>query len=44
MIGLVVGLAWKTRELTASMGRSALKEMNAVRDQHWLENHPIDYA
>ena len=44
VIGLVVGLAWKTRELTASMGRSALKEMGTVRDEHWLQTHPIDYA
>jgi hypothetical protein len=44
MIGLAVALAWKTRELTASMGRSALKEMSTVRDQHWLQKHPIDYA
>jgi hypothetical protein len=44
VIGLVVGLAWKTRELTACMGRSALKEMGTVRDEHWLQNHPIDYA
>jgi hypothetical protein len=44
VIGLVVGVAWKTRELTASMGRSALKEMGTVRDQHWLQTHPIDYA
>jgi hypothetical protein len=33
IIGLAVGLAWKTRELTASMGRSALKEMSNVRAQ-----------
>jgi len=44
VIGLAVGLAWKTRELTASMGRSALKEMGAVRDERWLQTHPIDYA
>jgi len=44
VIGLIAGLAWKTRELTASMGRSALKEMGTVRDQHWLHKHPIDYA
>ncbi len=44
VIGLLVGLAWKTRELTACMGRSALKEMSTVRDEHWLQNHPIDYA
>ena len=44
VVGLIIGLAWKTRELTASMGRSALKEMRTVRDEHWLQNHPIDYA
>ena len=44
VIGLLVGLAWKTRELTRSMGRSALKEMGTVRDEHWLQRHPIDYA
>jgi hypothetical protein len=43
-IGLCAGLAWKTRELTASMGRSSLKQMGMVRDEHWLERHPIDYA
>jgi hypothetical protein len=24
--------------------RSSLKQMGAMRDQHWLERHPIDYA
>jgi len=44
LIGLLVGLAWTTRELTASMGRSALKEIGTARDEHWLQTHPIDYA
>jgi hypothetical protein len=43
-IGFILGLTWKTRELTACMGRSAMKEMGAVRDEHWLRSHPIDYA
>ncbi len=43
-IGFILGLTWKTRELTGCMGRSALKEMGTVRDQHWLSTHPIDYA
>jgi hypothetical protein len=43
-IGFCTGFAWKTRELTASMGRGSLKQMGAVRDEHWLERHPIDYA
>jgi hypothetical protein len=44
VIGMLLALGWKTRDLTASMGRSALKEMGTVRDEHWLQNHPIDYA
>jgi hypothetical protein len=43
-VGFCAGFAWKTRELTASMGRSSLKQMGVVRDEHWLERHPIDYA
>src|SRR5271165_4687254 len=43
-IGFIIGLTWKTRELTACMGRTALKEMGAVRDERWLRTHPIDYA
>jgi hypothetical protein len=43
-IGFCAGFAWKTRDLTASMGRSSLKQMRVVRDEHWLERHPIDYA
>ena len=38
------GFAWKTRELTESMARSAGKEIGVARDQRWLERHPIDYA
>lgn len=43
-IGFAAGLAWKTRDLTARMGRSALKEMGTVRDQHWIEKHPVNYG
>ncbi len=43
-IGFVTGFAWRTRKLTGSMTHSAVKSMSAVRDQHWLELHPIDYA
>ncbi len=43
-IGFCAGFAWKTRDLTTSMGRSSLKQMRVVRDEHWLERHPIDYA
>jgi hypothetical protein len=43
-IGFVAGFTWKTRELTASMVQGAARNMGAVRDEHWLERHPIDYA
>lgn len=43
-IGFVAGFAWKTRDLTESMAHSAFKQMNVVRDEHWLDRHPIDYA
>jgi hypothetical protein len=43
-IGFVAGFAWKTRDLTESMAHSAVKQMNVVRDERWLDRHPIDYA
>ena len=42
--GFLAGFGWKTRELTESMSRSAARQMGTVRDQHWLADHPIDYA
>ncbi len=42
--GFLAGFGWKTRALAESMTRSAAKQMSTVRDQHWLELHPIDYA
>ena len=43
-LGFVAGFVWKTRHLTASMGRSAFKEMGVVRDERWIEKHPIDFG
>lgn len=43
-IGLGAGLAWGSRRLTASIADGALKNIGKVRDEHWLEKHPIDYA
>lgn len=43
-IGFAAGFTWRTRDLTASMARSAMKEMGTVRDERWIERHPIDYA
>ncbi len=43
-IGFGAALSWRTHSLAASMGRGALKNVNRVRDQRWLEKNPIDYA
>jgi hypothetical protein len=38
------GLAWESRDLTANAAASAWKNIRKVRDEHWFETHPIDYA
>jgi hypothetical protein len=43
-IGFGVGIAWENRGLAASVASAALKKVSKVRDEHWLEMHPIDYA
>jgi hypothetical protein len=43
-IGFGAGLAWESRGLTASVTRSALRNIGRVRDEQWLSKHPIDYA
>jgi len=43
-VGLAAGLAWESRCLAASVAESAFRNIGKVRDEHWLERHPIDYA
>ena len=43
-IGFTTGMAWGTRRLTGSMAKGARKNIDAVRDAHWLARNPIDYA
>ena len=43
-IGLGAGLAWESRELSASVAGNAMKKIGKVRDERWLSKHPIDYA
>jgi hypothetical protein len=43
-IGVGASVAWESRRLTASVAGGALKNIGRVRDEHWLTNHPIDYA
>lgn len=44
IVGFLAGFAWKTRGLTSSMIHGAKRNIGTVRDEHWLERHPIDYA
>jgi hypothetical protein len=43
-IGFAVGFGWKTRNVTSSVAHSTARELRRVRDEHWLELNPIDYA
>jgi hypothetical protein len=43
-IGLGAGVAWETRVLTACVTSNALRNIGRMRDEHWLERNPIDYA
>jgi hypothetical protein len=44
LIGLAAGVLWDTRLLAASAAGGALARIEKVRDEHWLERNPIDYA
>jgi hypothetical protein len=43
-IGFGAGLAWQSRHLVESVAMSAWKRIGKVRDEHWFEKNPIDYA
>jgi hypothetical protein len=44
LIGFAAGVVWDTRLLAASAAGGALARIEKVRDEHWLERNPIDYA
>ena len=44
VIGFTAGMAWETRSLMRSVASGAASEVGKVRDEHWFETHPIDYA
>jgi len=44
LLGFAAGVAWESRFLTKSAADGALNSMRKVRDEHWFEKHPIDYA
>ena len=43
-IGFGTGVAWQSRHLTASAARGAARNIHRVRDEHWVEKHPVAYA
>lgn len=43
-IGFGGAVAWNSRDVTSEMLRKAGRNISAVRDERWLEKHPIDYA
>jgi len=44
LIGFGAGMAWESRELTESAASEALRKIQRVRDEHWVEKHPVAYA
>lgn len=44
LVGFAAGLLWETRFLAASVAGGAVEKVGKVRDEHWLEKNPIDYA
>lgn len=44
VLGFGVAVAWENRRLAARVASSAFRSMSKVRDEHWLELNPIDYA
>jgi hypothetical protein len=43
-LGFVAAFSWKTRKVTSTIAHSTARELRRVRDEHWLESNPIDYA
>jgi len=44
VIGFGTNVALSTRPLTTEIVHGAVRNINTVRDAHWLARHPIDYA
>ena len=44
VIGFGAGFAWASRHMTAKMAGEVRRNVGRVRDERWLEEHPIDYA
>jgi hypothetical protein len=44
LMGLAAGMIWEARFLAASAAGGVAERVGRVRDEHWLEKNPIDYA
>jgi hypothetical protein len=44
LFGFVANMVLSTRQITAETVRGAMRSVNTVRDVHWLQKNPIDYA
>lgn len=44
VLGLGVAVVWASRGFIGRAARKGARHVNVVRDAHWLENHPVDYA
>jgi hypothetical protein len=43
-IGFAASVVWESRRLAASVASGSFRNIGKVRDEHWLERYPIDYA
>ena len=43
-VGFGAGVIWESRQLTATVASKSWKSVGKIRDEHWLEKNPIDYA
>lgn len=44
LLGSAALLAWTSRRFARAATLRAVRSVNAVRDQRWLKENPIDYA
>ncbi|HTP31947.1 MAG TPA: hypothetical protein VMJ75_07225 [Candidatus Acidoferrales bacterium] len=44
LVGLVTVLGWTSRRFAGNAAKRASHNVNKIRDAHWLDTHPIDYA
>ncbi len=43
-VAFCADFTWMNRRIGSEMAKGAVHEMEKVRDAHWLELNPIDYA